>query len=68
MAQLALFNEGVRDHFPILWLCWPSLMWGYSQRGSQMQKCCSAGPQECIFMAPLALFNEGIRDHFYIWW
>ena len=29
MAQLALFNEGVPRHFPILWLSWPSLMRGY---------------------------------------
>ena len=29
MAPLALVNEGVRDHFPILWLHWPSLMRGY---------------------------------------
>ena len=26
MAPLALFNEGVQDHFPILWLGWPSRM------------------------------------------
>ena len=28
-------SMGVRDHFPILWLHWPSLMKGYPQGGSQ---------------------------------
>ena len=31
IALLALFNEGVPDHFPILWLRWPFLLRGYQR-------------------------------------
>ena len=55
MAPLALFNEGgTRQFFNIMA---PLTLFNVgvpTMRLPNIKKCCSAGPQECIFMAPLA--------------